>query len=320
MKIAFVSENGFTGKVPEDFNNARTEFAWMHNLDAYHMPLKTALESPQRGFDLVVLIIPKKNGLFTFSFVEHLKTVGTEVAVMQEGSFWNFQDLGLSEQIWYSNEYALADYIFCHSESDALYYRGIYDKPVMVLQTAMIDYTIKNFEPIQTTGYTTIIGGNFCSWYGGFDSFMVAQTFDLDIYAPAMGRKKDGEEQLVNILPYMNWTDWMKELSNHRYAVHLMRTFGAGTFAMNCSYFKIPCIGYKGLDTQTILHPLLSVDIGDIVSAKKLAQRLKKDEQFYVECSNMTGELFNKYYSKEAWLSNFNDSFELITNHHINEN
>lgn len=26
MKIAFVSENGFTGKVPEDFNNARTEF------------------------------------------------------------------------------------------------------------------------------------------------------------------------------------------------------------------------------------------------------------------------------------------------------
>ena len=108
--------------------------------------------------------------------------------------------------------------------------------------------------------------------------------------------------------------DWMKELSKHRYAVHLMRTRVAGTFAMNCSYFKIPCIGYKGLDTQTILHPLLSVDIGDIVSAKKLAQRLKKDEQFYVECSNMTGELFDKYYTKDAWLTNFWNNYDKLSN------
>ena len=39
----------------------------------------------------------------------------------------------------------------------------------------------------------------------------------------------------------------------------MMRTHAAGTFALNCSYLGIPCIGYKGLDTQSTLHPDLSL-------------------------------------------------------------
>ena len=36
MKVAFFTEMGFTGKVPRDNPNMRTEFAWMCALEADH--------------------------------------------------------------------------------------------------------------------------------------------------------------------------------------------------------------------------------------------------------------------------------------------
>jgi hypothetical protein len=67
-----------------------------------------------------------------------------------------------------------------------------------------------------------------------------------------------------------------------------MRTHAAGTFALNCAYLGIPCIGYKGLDTQETLHPELSVNIGDIEKANQLAIKLRDDKEFYNYCSDIS--------------------------------
>jgi hypothetical protein len=79
----------------------------------------------------------------------------------------------------------------------------------------------------------------------------------------------------------MTWVEWINNLSKYKYGVHLMPTQAAGTFTLNCAYHGIPCIGYKGLDTQTKCHPNLNVEYGDIKTAKKLANRLKTDSEFY---------------------------------------
>ena len=50
-----------------------------------------------------------------------------------------------------------------------------------------------------------------------------------------------------------------------------MRTHAAGTFALNCAYLGIPCIGYSGLDTQRLCHPDLSIKMADI---KAMAESL----------------------------------------------
>jgi hypothetical protein len=39
MKIAFLSEMNFEGKIPSNHPNMRTEFAWMYALDAIHHSL-----------------------------------------------------------------------------------------------------------------------------------------------------------------------------------------------------------------------------------------------------------------------------------------
>ena len=43
-------------------------------------------------------------------------------------------------------------------------------------------------------GDATMIGGNMVSWYGGFDSYMVAREIGNPIVAPSMGRKQVQED------------------------------------------------------------------------------------------------------------------------------
>ena len=138
-------------------------------------------------------------------------------------------------------------------------------------------------------------------WYGGFDSYIIAQEFNTDIFAPSMGRKIENEEQMENLnhLPYMNWIDWVNNLSRFKYGVHLMTTHAAGTFALNCAYHGIPCIGYEGLDTQNLCHPQLTVEMNDLNSARKLANRLKTDEGFYDDCSKTSKSNFDVFFSEK---------------------
>jgi hypothetical protein len=157
-------------------------------------------------------------------------------------------------------------------------------------------------------GDATIIGGNFVSWYGGFDSYIVAREIGDPITAPSMGRKQSREDAIEDIhyMPYYTWREWINVLSQFNIGVHLMRTHAAGTFAMNCAFHGIPCIGYKGLDTQETLHPLTTVEVSDLETAKYLGKKLKDDDEFYDSCMENSREMFKKFYTEEAWLENWN--------------
>jgi len=99
----------------------------------------------------------------------------------------------------------------------------------------------------------------------------------------------------------MTWLEWIKKLNGFKYGVHLMRTHAAGTFALNCSYLKIPCIGYKGLDPQELLHPLTTVDDGNLKEARELAIKLRNDTDFYKQCAALTKKLYSQYYSEKIY-------------------
>ena len=116
-----------------------------------------------------------------------------------------------------------------------------------------------------------------------------------------MGRKQPGEEELVTHLPYMNWKQWIHKLNEFKVGVHLMRTHAAGTFALNCVYLGIPCIGYEGLDTQEICHPDLTVKLGDLEKAKKIITLLNEDEKFYSINSKKSKQCYEKYYSEDKF-------------------
>tara|TARA_R100000482_G_scaffold49612_3_gene17623 strand:+ start:270 stop:1172 length:903 start_codon:yes stop_codon:yes gene_type:complete len=298
MSIAFFTEMGFEGKVPRNHPNMRTEFAWMCALDADHYNYKNI---PNKEYDLGIVIIPKKNPNFGLNI---LKKYCNKVAVMQEGPHWYFQDYSLDKQIWYYNTLTSADIIFTHNKIDKKYYEGLTNhKDVRVLQSLMIEDSIGKIKEVEREGI--IIGGNFVNWYGGFDSYIVASEHFDKVVAPSMGRKQSGEEQLLTHLPYLNWKEWIHKLNEFKIGIHLMRTHAAGTFALNCAYLGIPCIGYKGLDTQEICHPDLTIKVGNLTKAKKLLGRLKNNSYFYNKMSSQARENYKKYYHENIFNSTF---------------
>lgn len=305
--IAFVTENAFSSVVHRSYKNMRTDLSWFSSLKASHYPF--FYENIQKH-DIVICILPKKNLdiIFKNDLIGYLRRVGNKIAFMQEGpnNFW--QDYNLELQLEYINIINKFDFILCHNEGDLKYYKGLFSKPTFKLQSLMIEDNINNIDTsIERSG--VMIGGTMCQWYGGMDSMLVAHNIQEKIYAPSMGRKTKEEERwdYINYLPYMDWTQWIHELNKRKYGIHLMRTFAAGTFSLNCSYLQIPSIGYNYIDTQRILHPDTSIDLGDIESAVNIAKRLKEDKEFYNECSIKTKELYNKHYTEKVFLERFDN-------------
>jgi len=323
MKIAFLTEMTLTHgmedrKVPAHHPNMRTEFAWMHALQADHYTITDY--SQVKDFDAVIVIFPKGRvyldaagsrllnevnpvtNILASNFVEVLKQSNKKVYYMQEGPHWWFNDYELVDQINFYNMVGSCDGIFAHNASDVPYYRGLYpNKPVNVMPTLMIEHSIKDIK--WNPEEKVIIGGNFARWYGGFESYMVAQEFEVPIWGQTSHAMRQGEDQLIKHLPRVMWTDWMKQLSSFKCAVHLMPTVAAGTFSLNCAYFGIPCIGNEKVDTQRICHPDLSVDVSDVAKARELAKRLVEDREFYEECSRIAKESYKKYYGIDKWRS-----------------
>jgi hypothetical protein len=295
MEVAFFTEMSFVGKIPRNHNNMRTEFAWMCALEADHWNIQA---KPDKKYDLGIVIIPKKNPMLQ---LESIRPYCGKIAVMQEGPNWYWQDYPLEQQIWYYNTLISADIIYTHNKSDQKYYKGLTDHPdVRVMPSLMIEDSIPKNIDCPRAG--VMIGGNMTSWYGGFDSMIIAQEFGEKIYAPSMGRKIDREEELDIIhLPYMNWSTWIQQLNNYKYAVHLMRTHAAGTFALNCAYLGIPCIGYEGLDTQEVCHPDTTVKLGDLKKAREIAKELRNNEKFYLYCAELAKQKYKEHYHESKF-------------------
>jgi len=323
MKIAFLTEMGFSGPVYRNHTNMRTEFAWMAALNAVHYPITHF--NGVKDFDVVFIIFPKGDvslnavgskmvdvpnkylPLFQEDFVGELKQHNKKVFFVQEGPSWFFNEYEIINQFHYNNAIVSSDGIFVHNETDRNFYSGLFDKKTYVMPTLMIEDLVKDIVPV--TEDKTIIGGNFCRWYGGFQSYIVAQEFVNRIYVPSShaARQEEFDIEGLTHLPRLEWLDWMKTLSSFKYAVHMMPTVAAGTFSLNCAYFGIPCIGNEKVDTQRICHPNLSVDVDDVQKAKDLAWTLQRNPEFFKMCCEEAKYNYTKF-AEEEFLKKINEA------------
>lgn len=320
MKNVFLTEGGWQGKISQDNPDMRNDSAWMYLLDATHIPL--AYYNQVKDYDNVFIMFPKGvlnlnmigveisnninpvSSLLSQNIGKILKQQNKKVHYIQEGPTWLFNDYSIIDQFNFYNLLSNMDTIFAHNNFDVKFYKGLFpSKQVTTIPPIMIHHHISGIIPNPTE--KVMIGGNFARWYGGFQSYVVADEFNAEKWIPNSHAQRENEDQIedLNHLPRLTWLDWMKTLSTFKYAVHLMPTAAAGTFSLNCAYFGIPCIGNKNVDTQNICHPDLSVDIDDVEKARKLAIRLINDKEFYIECSNTSKQKYQEYYNIEKWKS-----------------
>ncbi len=76
-------------------------------------------QNPEKKYELGVIIIPKNNPNVD---ITRLKEFCDNVAVMQEGPHWYYQDYTIEKQIHYINSLREADWVYCHNKSDKKYY------------------------------------------------------------------------------------------------------------------------------------------------------------------------------------------------------
>ena len=323
MKITFVSQKG-PSFIERNTSHVPVDLAQQCALKAYNHHY-TQLNQLKNEWDVIILLIPKtpkdRDELYSlFSYdsdgnelITKSKEVAKQVWYMQEGPSWIFQDLPIHQQFWHYSVLSSVDGILSENKTDISYYSGLVpDKPIIDIPSVMIEDLIKDYPRIQKEE-KVMIGGNFCRWYGGFDSYIVAQEFNCQIFAPSMGRRIENEEIVPNLThyPYLNWNEWIKTLATHKYAIHMMPTIAAGTFAMNCAFLGVPCIGYENADTQRILHPELSVEMGDIKKARKLANKLKNDKNFFENCSKGCKLNYEEYFSEKVFVKHMNETFKI---------
>ena len=299
MKIAFFSEAGYEGKIQRDHPNMRTDVAWVCALGANHHPISNIHSIPDNTYDVGVMILPKnRKPLLSYPLLENYKRVCKKVTIMQESYYNYWQDSSIEEQIWYFNFITQMDLIFCHNDVDLTYYNGLTNVRTELLPSVMITDGVL---PRSEWGDAVVIGGNFVWAYGGFDSYQVARELTENVHAVTTGRMKKEEEQVLKHIPWMLWREWLDTLSQFNVGVQL-GTASAGTFNLNCSFHGIPCIGYSNVNTQKILHPRTTVEVGDIGKAKVIANMLKDDKHFYDECMKETMENYEKYYAEDKFV------------------
>ncbi len=307
MKILFISELGHTDKVSRDYSHMRTEFAQMCALQSDHLPIYKVNEFSGSGYDHIILLLSKspqlRDFILQFDIVEKVRHFGKKVWFMQESTSWIHQTMKLPHQVTHVNILNSVDGILSENVTDYKYYRGVApNTPVHTIPTLMIEDYLLDARKTEKQN-KTMIGGNCSDWYGGFDSYLVADVYKNKIDMPRM-RNTDFHDQLprLSIIPHIEFTDWIYKLSEYKYAVHLMPAITAGTFCLNSAFLGIPCIGYEESDPQRLCQPDLSVELYNIERAKQLANRLKNDEDFYKECSRKSIENYTKHYHETVFL------------------
>ena len=302
-KVGFFTEGDWEGKVDrKNHPNLRTDAAWICALDATHHPIPKLPKLSDNLYDIGVMILPKnRKPLINYPLLENYRRVCRKITVMQESYYNYWQNSSIEEQIWYFNILTEMDIIFCHNDVDLLYYTGLTNVRTELLPTLMIT---DNVLPRSEWGDAVIVGGNFVYDYGGFDSYQVALEITDNITAITTGRMKEEETQILKHIPWKMWSEWINILSQFHVGIQL-GTAAAGQFQLNCSFHGIPCIGYSNLNTQRILHPLTTVEVGDVDKAKNIARRLKNDK-FYNLCMETTLKRYKSYYTEKIFLEHWN--------------
>jgi hypothetical protein len=146
MKVAFITEMGFEGRISSNHENMRTEFAWMYALNAHHYSIYSQTSiSKVIEYDKVFIIFPKgqvylnavgsriskeQNSvslLLQTDIVSGLRSQkNKKIYYVQEGPHWLWNDYEILDQVGFYNFVSSCDGVYAHNESDTKYYKGMF--------------------------------------------------------------------------------------------------------------------------------------------------------------------------------------------------
>lgn len=308
MRIAYLSDLNMFGKVDEQELNLRADISWMKTLDMFHYPLPLAVHKLDEidQFDIVIINYPKEMPLERMEFIKYIVSMlsHAKVGLIQHGGHDHFMNWDVATQTMYLDTLQNSDFFVYTNKADEGKYRLLAPAIRLVYVPTDLDKNVVASLASNKSSNAVFIGGNMTPWYAGTYSLLVAKKFHMPITMPSMGRRQKDEEKLVptlfdgdiTYLPYLNWTEWINELSKHKYAVNMMPVAACGSFAVACAALGIPCIGRSHVTAQQVCFPKLCIDeeFNDIDKIVAYAQEHRE------EISKYAREQYEKYFERQV--------------------
>ena len=300
------------GKLNPHAQNNRTVESWILAMDCVNLPIYGVLKDSTIYDMNAYVVIPKGIEQTKFlidnypDLMKNLKSKFSSVFVIQEGEVGYYSHRSVTEQVWWYSQLYYSDRLYVHNQHDTKYFKGLFPNvDIRVIRTIMSDTAIDKTKLLPKEE-RAIICGPMTYDYLGFNQAIVAQELGCPIDIPPMGQDrmpKDSYDMAeatgVSYLPYAQWTDWMYNLSKYKYAYMMGSGTAAGSFALNCAYVGVPCIGDNRADTQLLLYPKLAVDIHDLEKARKLTIKLRDDKDFYIDTVKYANDIYIKEFTSK---------------------
>ena len=285
MKIAFVSEMGFYGKLPKDFKDFRTVESWVYGFNAFNIPFNMLDKTDLTNFDLFIVIIPKNNVSICKELLNVLPM--NKTSVLQEGPCYYFQDSPAMDELKYAKLLNDCKFILCHNESDCSYFRQFNKNCTRIPTCTDTKIEIKK-EDKKPLAFSF---GTFSKWYNGQTSYRILKEIGYEVWMSMMGRWKRDEgiqtkSKGIQVLGYLCWADFIKAIKNVSVACHMMPTKAASSYVLVCALLDVPCICSPSDMSKDLFPYTTTNDAYDYEMGAIYAKKLVNDKEFYAKVVN----------------------------------
>jgi hypothetical protein len=314
MKVYYINDLGYQNGYHK-FDNHRLPQAYMDIFPWYSIRWDS-VDKIEGENNIIIIQTPTNNELKCLQIINNL-TNNNKVFINQESSIFDWFD-------WPAEEQQL--YIKILFKAKGFLYHNEHDKEVMkifvnnfIKYPGCINFSVSAGRSFDQGEYV-LIPNPIKRYQRGMithkivrDTIPDIKTYSMNYIHPPQKHNLAFPDKYkignIEILPRMNFDEWIGVINGSRFGVDIHREFSGGNVSLEFGALGVPLIGNILLDTQRDIFPDISFEYKDYENIKKSIILLANDKDFYEEVSTKALKNTKYIYNSEKVVSEFKKEF-----------
>lgn len=290
MKVYYINDLGFQNGYHK-FDKHRLPQAYIDLFPWYSIGWNS-IEEIKENNNIIIIQTPTNNELSCLNKIYSLMD-NNLVFINQESSIFDWLDWPAEEQQLYIKILSKAKAFLYHNEYDKGLMKVFIDK--FVKYPGCINFSVSAGRSFNEGEYVLIPNPIKRYQRGMITHKLVSDTIpDIKTYSMHYSHPEQKynlafpdryEIGNIEILPRMNFDEWIGAINGSKFGVDIHREFSGGNVSLEFGALGIPLIGNILLDTQRDIFPDISFYYRDYENIKKSIILLSNDKDFYEEVS-----------------------------------
>jgi len=304
-----------------NFDRHRFPQAYLEQVPWYLVNCANVATEIQGSGNIILVNTPVHDELSKLKLIDEIAN-HNDVYLIQEGSIWCWMyDWGAPEQELYVSILSKAKAFLCSNQFERHMMRLFVDNTIIAQPC-----TNMFVEEARTTlgDYLFLVNPSKGYQRGMLSHKLVHSSVpdNLQVYSLQFDRKPHTGRMIslpdsytlpgFQLLPRMQWEDFMGVAHNSRFGVDVHRDFSAGQTAVDFGSLGVPLVGNIKLDAQKNIFPDTSFEWDDYEGIQKCIRLLSQDDDFCLEVGKKALENTKTMYNSKEVVSRFKIEFNKI--------